>query len=110
MYVLLEVLRRGAEMTFGTGRQVELTQGTIHYRECGEGPPVVFVHGVLVSADLWRNVVPAVADAGYRCLAPTWPLGSHPEPMRAEADLTPPGLAALIGEFLDALDLTEVTL
>ncbi len=97
-------------MTFGTMRKVDLAQGAIHYRECGDGPPVVFVHGVLVNADLWRNVVPVVAAAGYRCLAPDWPFGAHPEPMRPEADLTPPGAADLIAGFLEALDLTEVTL
>jgi pimeloyl-ACP methyl ester carboxylesterase len=67
------------------------------------------VHGLLVNADLWRNVVPAVADAGYWCLAPDWPLGSHTVPMPPSADLSPPGVARLIAEFLDALDLTEAT-
>ena len=97
-------------MEFGAVRTVELAQGRIHYRECGEGPPVVFFHGLLVNAALWRDVAPVIAAAGFRCLAPDWPLGSHPEPMRAEADLTPPGVAGLIADFLDALDLTDVTL
>jgi pimeloyl-ACP methyl ester carboxylesterase len=70
---------------------------------------VVFVHGLLVNADLWRNVVPAVADAGYRCLAPDWPLGAHRRPMPPSADLSPPGVAAFMAQFLDALDLTDVT-
>ncbi len=94
----------------GRQRTVELPQGTIAYRERGEGPPVVFVHGLLVNADLWRNVVPAVADAGHRCIAPDWPLGSHEHPLREDADLSPPGLAGMIADFLDALDLTDVTL
>jgi pimeloyl-ACP methyl ester carboxylesterase len=70
----------------------------------------VFVHGLLVNADLWRHEVPLLAEAGFRCLAPDWPLGAHELPMDAGADLTPPGLAALIEEFLQALDLTDVTL
>jgi len=70
----------------------------------------VFVHGLLVNADLWRHVVPAVADAGYRCLAPDWPLGSHRTALPPSADLSPPGVARFIAEFLDALDLTDVTL
>jgi hypothetical protein len=44
-------------------------------------------------------VVPLVADAGFRCLAPTLPLGAHQVPMPADADLTPPGLARLITEL-----------
>jgi pimeloyl-ACP methyl ester carboxylesterase len=93
----------------GDERAVELAAGTIDYRERGTGPPVVFVHGVLANADLWRGVVPAIAEAGYRCLAPDWPLGSHHTPMSPTADLSPPGLADLIAEFLDRLDLHEVT-
>ena len=52
------------------------SQGTIRYRERGEGEPIVFVHGLLVNGDLWRKVVPRLADR-YRCIAPDWPLGSH---------------------------------
>ncbi|MGP4024655.1 alpha/beta fold hydrolase [Actinomadura sp. 3N407] len=94
----------------GEAKKVELPQGVVAYREVGEGPPVVFVHGLLVNADLWRNVVPAVARGGHRCLSPDLPLGSHEIPMRADADLSPVGVADLIGDFLAALDLTDVTL
>jgi pimeloyl-ACP methyl ester carboxylesterase len=94
----------------GAEQTIRLRQGTIAYRERGEGPPVVFVHGLLVNADLWRHEVPSLAEAGFRCLAPDWPLGAHLLPMDAGADLTPPGLAALIEEFLQALNLTDVTL
>jgi pimeloyl-ACP methyl ester carboxylesterase len=94
----------------GAPRSVRLPGGEIAYRERGDGPPVVFVHGLLVNADLWRAVVPVVADAGFRCLAPDWPLGSHELAMASDADLSPPGLASLIGAFLDALDLSDVTL
>lgn len=40
------------------------------HAETGEGPPVVFLHGNPTSSYLWRNVMPAVAAAGYHCLAP----------------------------------------
>ena len=93
----------------GTAHTIDLPTGRLAYRERGDGPPVVFVHGLLVNADLWRDVVPAVADAGYRCLAPDWPLGSHTVPMPPSADLSPPGVARLIAEFLDTLDLSDVT-
>jgi pimeloyl-ACP methyl ester carboxylesterase len=94
----------------GTSQTVELRQGVVVYRDRGTGPPVVFVHGLLVNADLWRNVVPKVAEAGYRCLAPDWPLGSHERPMRPGAHLSPGGLAGLIADFLAGLELTDVTL
>jgi pimeloyl-ACP methyl ester carboxylesterase len=90
------------------GRQqtVELAPGPVTLRERGTGEPIVFVHGVFTNGDLWRNVVPALATR-YRCLTPDWPLGSHTTPMRRDADLSTPGLARLVVEFLSTLDLDE---
>src|SRR3954463_3626865 len=88
---------------------IELTAGTIRYRDTGSGPPIVFIHGLLVDGTLWRKVVPRLEDR-FRCIVPDLPLGSHPYAMRPNADLTPPGLARLIGEFLEKLDLRDVTL
>src|SRR5262249_30103470 len=91
----IDAVRREVAMAvsvaLGTERTVELTGGTLAYRERGTGPAVVFVHGLLVNGDLWRKVVPPVAEAGHRCLTPDWPFGSHPHPMRPDADLSPPG-------------------
>jgi pimeloyl-ACP methyl ester carboxylesterase len=92
----------------GQQREVKLPQGTVRYRERGEGEPIVFVHGLLVNGDLWRKVVPLLADR-YRCITPDWPLGSHSIPLARDADLTPPGLAQLIADFMAALDLDGVT-
>ncbi|MDQ3935137.1 MAG: alpha/beta hydrolase [Actinomycetota bacterium] len=93
----------------GPERSVLLSAGEVRYRERGEGRPIVFVHGFLTNADLWRNVVPKLASK-YRCIAPDWPLGSHTVAMEPDADLTPHGIARLIAEFLEALDLDRVTL
>ena len=92
----------------GQQREVKVPQGTIRYRERGEGETIVFVHGLLVNGDLWRKVVPRLADR-YRCITPDWPLGSHSVPLSPDADLSPPGLARLIADFLEALDLRDVT-
>jgi pimeloyl-ACP methyl ester carboxylesterase len=93
----------------GEQNQVTLPQGTIRYRERGNGEPIVFVHGLLVNGDLWRNVVPPLSK-DYRCITPDWPLGSHDVPMNENADFTTSGLARLIDDFLAALDLENVTL
>lgn len=90
-------------------RDVTLSSGTVSYRENGSGEPIVFVHGLLVNGCLWRNVVPPLASR-FRCIMPDWPLGSHRKRMAEEADLSPPGLAKTITDFLDALDLKDVTL
>ncbi|HEV2813795.1 MAG TPA: alpha/beta hydrolase [Solirubrobacteraceae bacterium] len=87
---------------------VELSQGTIQYRDEGEGRPVVFVHGVLVNGLLWRRVTPKLE--GLRAIVPDWPLGSHGVPLNPGADLTPPGLARLVAGFIDALGLDDVVL
>ncbi|MEA2470071.1 MAG: hypothetical protein QOE38_1070 [Thermoleophilaceae bacterium] len=88
---------------------VELTAGTIRYRDTGSGPPIVFIHGLLVDGTLWRKVVPQL-EGRFRCIVPDLPLGSHSIPMRPDADLSPPALARTIGELLEKLDLHQVTL
>lgn len=89
--------------------EVQLSQGTIRYREVGEGPVLVFVHGVIVDGGLWGEVVERLRS-DYRCIVPDWPLGAHELPLHEDADRTPPGIARLIAEFLEALDLEDVTL
>lgn len=92
----------------------ELPQGDISYRAAGprssSHPPVVFVHGLLVDARLWEPVAERLASDGIRSYAPTLPLGSHQRPMNADADLSPQGIAALTRDFLEALDLSDVTI
>jgi pimeloyl-ACP methyl ester carboxylesterase len=88
---------------------VELSQGPISYRESGDGPPIVFAHGLLVDGRLWRKVTPLLEDR-FRCIVPDLPLGSHTRPMAAGADLSPPGLARIVADFLEALDLEDVVL
>lgn len=91
-------------------QSVRLSSGTIHYRDSGgDAPPVVFVHGALVNGELWSEVAAALG-ARCRCIVPDWPLGSHREALRPGADLTPPGVARLVAEFLEALDLEDVLL
>jgi pimeloyl-ACP methyl ester carboxylesterase len=87
---------------------VELPQGPIAYRESGGGRPLVFLHGLLVDGRLWRKVVPQL-EGDYRCIVPNLPLGSHTTPMRGAADLSPPGLGRLVADFLEALELEDVT-
>ena len=91
----------------GPGRTLELSEGRIRAHVVGDGPPIVFVHGILVNANLWRRVVPRLD--GCTRVTLDLPLGSHLEPMPAGADLSPPGLALMIAEAIDALELNEVT-
>jgi pimeloyl-ACP methyl ester carboxylesterase len=91
---------------------VTLSAGTIHYEKSGPatGRPLVFVHGYTMASSLWRPVTGRLATRGFNCIAPTWPLGAHTEPLRDGADRTMEGMAAIVAEFLDTLDLDDVVL
>ena len=89
--------------------EIELSAGTIEYTDAGTGPVLVLLHGLLMDASLWDSAV-AELSADHRCLVPTLPLGAHRRPMRPDADLSLPGVARLVAEFLERLDLREVTL
>ncbi|MEU4494003.1 alpha/beta hydrolase [Streptomyces sp. NPDC023998] len=89
---------------------IELSAGTIAYEDTGgPGPVVVLLHGLVHDATVWRKVI---ADLGrdHRCIAPTLPYGAHRTPMRPDVPLSPDSVNELIAEFLDRLDLSEVTL
>ena len=73
---------------------IELSAGSIVYEDSGgEGPVIVLVHGLLMTASLWDAVV-AELGPGFRCIRPILPLGAHRRPMRPEADLSLRGQAA----------------
>ncbi|HWI95161.1 MAG TPA: alpha/beta hydrolase [Solirubrobacterales bacterium] len=93
----------------GQRKEIELPAGRIRYREAGEGKPVVFVHGFLVDGRLWDGVVDQLSGR-CRCIAPDWPIAAHQVAMNPDADLSPPGIAALIASFLEALELEDVTI
>src|SRR4051794_3564800 len=90
--------------------EAELSAGTIEYEDtAGDGPPLVFIHGLAMDGTLWRNVVSDLR-ADHRCIVPTWPLGGHRQPMRDDADLTLHGISRLVAEFIEKLDLRDVVL
>jgi pimeloyl-ACP methyl ester carboxylesterase len=91
---------------------IEISAGTIQFEEFGpkDGRPVVFVHGYMMGGQLWRQVSARLATRGLRCIAPTWPLGAHPEPLRPGADRSIHGVASIVADTLAALDLQDVVL
>jgi pimeloyl-ACP methyl ester carboxylesterase len=90
--------------------EIELSAGVIEYTDTGgDGPVLVLLHGLMMDASLWDGPI-AGLSADHRCVAPTLPLGAHRHPMRPEADLSLPGIARLVAEFMDRLELTGVTL
>ena len=93
-----------------THHLIELSAGPVAYEDTGgDGPVLVLLHGLLMDASLWTGPI-AELSATHRCVAPTLPLGAHRHPMRADADLSLPGVARLVAELLDRLELRDVTL
>jgi len=91
-------------------KQIELSAGTLEYEDTGgDGETVVMLHGLMMDASLWDEVTADLAP-DYRCIAPTLPVGAHRLAMHDDADLSLRGIASLVAEFLDRLDLNDVTL
>jgi len=89
---------------------IGLSSGEISYRDTGGiGPTIVLLHGLLMDASLWDEVVSNL-QSDHRCIAPTLPLGAHQTIISPTADLSLHGIAELVIEFLERLDLTDVTL
>ncbi|MBY6368735.1 alpha/beta fold hydrolase [Rhodococcoides corynebacterioides] len=89
--------------------RIDLPAGPVDYTDTGgDGPVLVFAHGLLMNETLWRSVIPLL-QRDYRCIAPTLPLGAHRSPMRPDADLSQLGVARILADVLDALELTDAT-
>jgi pimeloyl-ACP methyl ester carboxylesterase len=93
----------------GGPHALELPGGRLDYFDRGDGPALLFSHGWLANANLWRKVVEILCDE-FRCLVLDLPLGSHRVPMNADADLSPAGVAGLIAAAVEQLALRDVAL
>ena len=92
-------------------KTVDLPAGVLQSREEGDPhrPPVVLLHGLLMNDTQWDLALPEL-PSGFRYLLPVLPMGGHRVPMPDDADLTMPGMVSIVADFLDALDLGDVTL
>ncbi|WP_165978051.1 alpha/beta fold hydrolase [Actinomadura darangshiensis] len=91
--------------------EIGTSRGTVRYwrHGGGPGPVVVFLQGFLAGPDVWSPVIDELGGA-HRCVTVDWPFGAHRNAMRADADLSPPGIADLVIEVLDALDEPQAVL
>ncbi len=71
----------------------------------GSGPPILFLHGVPDTAELWSDVI-AHLSADFRCLAPDLPgFGRSIAPMDFDCSLE--NRANFIDELVEAIDITS---
>ncbi len=74
----------------------------------GPGPTVVLLHGFLMDESLWAEVVDDL-ESDHRCIVPNLPFGAHRSPADPDADLSLTGVAAMVGQLIERLDLHDVT-
>ena len=75
----------------------------LRYREAGEGPPLVLVHGLGCSADYWVRNGPWLAASGYRVLAPDLPGFGRTDGPRAGLSVVQQAYAVSV--FAEAMQL-----
>lgn len=93
----------------GEAREIEVGQARLRCYEAGnEGPALVFVHGMLANANIWRTVVERLSPR-FRCISIDLPMGGHVIPTHG-ADLSLPAMARMVTEVIEALGLESATL
>ena len=82
-------------------RQIKLASAELHVAELGAGPPVILCHGFPELWYSWRRQLPALAQAGYRALAPDM-RGYGRSSIPAEVDAY--DLLSVCGDMVGLLD------
>lgn len=80
----------------------------VAYTDVGQGPVLLFVHGVYVTGALWDDLTARLSDR-FRCIAPTWPLGAQDQ-LADDADVGAAASARRIAHFVEQLELDDVTI
>ena len=89
-------------------KQIELSGLNFRVLDEGSGQPILLIHGFPDSADLWRNQIPALVDAGFRAIAPDLRgFGQSSKPKEVSSYSFKILLSDIIG-ILDALKLERV--
>ncbi|MBW3657281.1 MAG: alpha/beta hydrolase [Actinobacteria bacterium] len=94
--------------TATTSRHADVDGVPIRWEEGGEGLPVVLVHGIPTSPDLWRHVIPLLD--GVRVLA--FEMVGYGRSMRAgrDRDISVAAQARYLNAWLDHLDIDRAIL
>lgn len=73
--------------------------------------PVVLLHGLPAQSYSWRCVMPALADQGFRTIAPDWlGFGFSAKPDRRDFAHTPDAYIQALADFLNALEIDRCLL
>lgn len=87
---------------------IDIDGARINYAEIGEGPPIVFVHGLGGCWQNWLENMPRMAELGFRAIALDLPgFGASPMP---PWEISIPAYGQLVQDFCERLDVTGCTL
>jgi pimeloyl-ACP methyl ester carboxylesterase len=74
-------------------------------------PPVVLLHGLPAQSYGWREVMPTLAEQGFRSIAPDWlGFGFSAKPDRRDFAYTPDAYVQALADFLKALEIDRCLL
>jgi pimeloyl-ACP methyl ester carboxylesterase len=90
---------------FPAARHVDVGEIGMAVHELGDGPPVILVHGFPELAFSWRHQLPALAEAGYRAIAPDMRGYGATDKPSAVGDYT---IQKLIGDITGLMDSLEL--
>ncbi len=82
----------------------------VHVAECGEGFPVVMCHGFPELWYSWRHQLTALADAGFRAIAPDMRGYGQTDAPADPADYRTSFICADIAGLLDALEIERAVI
>jgi pimeloyl-ACP methyl ester carboxylesterase len=93
-------------------KTVKVGDWEIYYREAGpkDAPTILLLHGFPTSSQMFRNLIPALADQ-YHLVAPDYPgFGHSSMPARDKFSYTFDNLAKVIDEYTDKVGVTKYAL
>mgnify|MGYP001161468491 FL=1 len=82
-----------------------IKDGTYKYVSIGEGPVIIFLHGLMGALSNFETTSRIIAKAGYRVIIPSLPIYTLPL-LRTSAK----GISRYLEKFITDLDLKDVTL
>jgi pimeloyl-ACP methyl ester carboxylesterase len=86
---------------------VDTSGGQLHYREAGEGPPLLLLHMTASSSVMYERSLPYLAER-FHAIALDTPGFGLSDPLSEEPDI--PGYAGAVRAFLDARGIERVDL
>jgi len=100
----------------GAGKRIEVGSLNWFYREAepmneNHRTPVILLHGLVSQGYSWRHVLPALAEQGFRAIAPDWiGCGYSSMPDRRDFAYTPDAFVTVLEALIAQLGFEKVSI